>query len=118
MKFLLMLYAEEKVGLAIPPDEMAKFMGQMFAYREALSKAGAFIATHPLMPTTEACLLKVEDGEVKVQDGPYAETREQFGGFYLIEAADMDEARTWAARCPAATWGTIEIRQVRDYPGT
>lgn len=118
MKYLLMLYAVESVGLQMPPEEMAKFMGQMFAYREALAKAGKFISTAPLMPTTEACTLRLEDGQTRVQDGPYADTREQFGGYYLIEADDMDEARTWAARCPAATWGTIEIRQLRDYPGT
>ena len=117
MRYLLMLYAEEKVGLQIPPDQMSGFMSQMYAYREALQKAGAFIETAPLMPTTEACLLRVENGETRVQDGPYAETREQFGGYYLITAADMDEARKWAARCPAATWGAIEIRQVREMPG-
>ncbi len=117
MRYLLMLFAEEKVGLQIPADQMAGFMGQMYAYREALQKAGAFIETAPLMPTTEACTLRVENGETRVQDGPYAETREQFGGYYLIQAGDMDEARKWAARCPAATWGTIEIRQIRDMPG-
>jgi len=117
MRYLLMLYAEERVGLQIPPEQMSGFMAQMFAYRDALQKAGAFIETAPLMPTTEACTLRVQNGEAQVQDGPYAETREQFGGYYLIEAADMDEARKWAARCPAATWGTIEIRQVRDMHG-
>jgi hypothetical protein len=114
MRYLLMLYAEEKVGLQIPPEEMKGFMAQMYAYQEALTKAGAFIATEALAPTTDACTIRTENGELKVQDGPYAETREQFGGYYIIEAADMDEARKWAARCPAATWGTIEIRRIRD----
>lgn len=116
MKYLLMLYAVEAEGLKIPEDQMAGFMGQMFAYQDALKKAGKFIETNPLMPTTTACTLWLENGETRVQDGPYAETREQLGGYYLIEADDMDEARKWAARCPAATWGKIEIRQVRDYP--
>jgi len=116
MRYLLMLYADEKAGSAIPADQMKGFMGQMFAYREALKKADAFIDTAPLMLTTDACTLRVEDGETRVQDGPYAETREQFGGYYIIEAPDMDAARKWAARCPAATWGAIEIRQVREMP--
>ncbi|QUD88650.1 YciI family protein [Phenylobacterium montanum] len=116
MRYLLMLYADEKAGLAIPPDAMAGFMSQMYAYREALAKAGAFIETAPLMPTTEACVVKVVDGGISVQDGPYAETREQLGGYYIIEAPDMDAARKWAARCPAATWGSIEVRQIRELP--
>ncbi len=116
MRYLLMLYADENSGSQIPADQMAGFMGQMFAYRDALKKADAFVETAPLMLTTEACTLRVENGETRVQDGPYAETREQFGGYYIIKAADMDEARKWAARCPAATWGAIEIRQIREMP--
>lgn len=117
MKYMLLLFAEERVGLQIPPDQMAGFMQQMYAYRDALRKADAFVATAPLMPTTEACTVRVQDGQMKVEDGPYAETREQLGGYYVIEAPDMDAARKWAARCPAATWGTIEVRQIRDMPG-
>ena len=117
MRYLLMLFAEEAVGLQIPADEMAGYMGQMHAYRAALIKAGAFVETAPLMPTTTACTIRVQDGETTVQDGPYAETREQLGGYYIIEAPDMDAARTGAARCPAATWGAIEVRQIRDMSG-
>ena len=116
MRYLLMLYAEEKVGLAIPPERMAGFMSQMYAYREALAKAGAFVETAPLMPTADACVVRVQDGTISVQDGPYAETREQLGGYYIIEAPDMDQARKWAARCPAATWGSIEVRPIREMP--
>ena len=114
MRFLLMLYADEKAGLAFPADQMAGFMSQMYAYRDALAKAGAFVETAPLMPTTDACVVRVLDGTMRVQDGPYAETREQLGGYYIIEAEDMDQARKWAARCPAATWGAIEVRPIRE----
>src|SRR5450631_1607191 len=112
MRYVLMLYADDKAGEAIAPDLMEAFMGQMYAYREALIKAGVFIETNPLARADTACCLRLENGEVKVHDGPYAETREQLGGYFLISVRNMDEARTWAARCPAATWGTIEIRQL------
>lgn len=135
MKYMLMLYADEKVGMTIPPELMAKAMESMAAYQDALAKAGAFIATAGLQPTTQAKTLRMEGGEsriredaspgelyfvmeggeLRVHDGPYAETREQLGGYFIIEAADMDEALKWAARCPAAQWGPIEVRPY--HPG-
>ena len=117
MRYMLLLYANERVGTQIAPEDMHRFMDQMFAYRAALIKAQAFIETNPLMPTDTACTLRVEDGQMQVLDGPYADTREQLGGYLIIEAADIDEARTWAARCPAATWGSVEVRQIRDLAG-
>lgn len=128
MKFMLLLYADEKAGAAIPPEQMQKAMETLFAYQTALEKAGAFVATSALMPTWEAKTLVMEGGavarqadgsfvnqggELRVHDGPYAETREQLGGYYIIEAADMDAAIQWARRCPAAQWGSIEIRPYR-----
>lgn len=125
MRYMLMLYADEKAGAAIPPAEMQKAMETMYAYEEALTKAGAFVMTAPLARTHEARTLLMEGGEItrhadgafvndtgelKVHDGPYAETREQFGGFYIIEAANMDEALAWARKCPAAQWGPVEVR--------
>ncbi|KQU97491.1 YciI family protein [Devosia sp. Root105] len=129
MRFMLMLYADEKAGAQIPPDQMQKAMEALYAYQEALTKAGAFVMTAPLARTHDAKTLVMEGGdasyrednkggaafvndagELKVHDGPYAETREQFGGFYIIEAADMDEALAWAKKCPAAQWGPVEVR--------
>ena len=110
MKYLLMLFAEEKVGIAMPPEQMAGFMAQMAAYQHTLEKAGAFVATAALEPSFTAKTIS-NAGELQVHDGPYAETREQFGGYFIIEAPDMDEAIRLAALCPAATWGRIEIRQ-------
>lgn len=127
MRYMLMLYADEKAGAAIPPDQMQKAMETMFAYQEALTKAGAFVMTAPLARTHDAKTLRMvggdmsrsaegafvnQGGELKVHDGPYSETREQFGGFYIIEAADMDAALEWAAKCPAAQWGPVEVRAV------
>jgi hypothetical protein len=128
MRYMLMLYADEKAGAQIPPDQMQKAMETLFAYQDTLTKAGAFVMTAPLARTHEAKTLRMEGGEaefhedgkqaafvneageLKVHDGPYAETREQFGGFYIIEAANMDEALAWAKKCPAAQWGPIEVR--------
>lgn len=115
MKFLLMLYADEKAGAAIAPEQMAGFMGQMAAYQQTLEKAGAFVATAGLQPTSAAKTIASPDGQLQVHDGPYAETREQFGGYFMIEAPDMDEAIRLAALCPAASWGKIEIRPY--HPG-
>lgn len=125
MKYMLMLYADEKAGAQIPADDMAKAMEDLYAYQDALTKAGAFVATAALARTWDAMTLRMEGGEVKVQadghfvneggelkvhDGPYADTREQFGGYFIIKAPDMDAALKWAARCPAAQWGSIEVR--------
>jgi hypothetical protein len=82
----------------------------MYAYQAALEKAGAFVMTVGLARSYEATTVHLEDGELKVHDGPYADTREQFGGFYIIEARDMDEALAWARQCPAAQWGPVEVR--------
>lgn len=124
MKFMLLLYADEKAGSQIPPDQMASVMQTMFAYQTALEKAGAFVATSALLPTWEAKTLRMVGGEIvarhggfrneggalRVHDGPYAETREQLGGYYIIDVPSMDDAIQWAQRCPAAQWGAIEIR--------
>ena len=115
MKFMLMLMADEKVGASIPPEQMAGAMKLMAAYQETLEKAGAFIGTAALAPTWDAKTITKYDGELKVHDGPYAETREQFGGYFMIEAPDMTRAVELAALCPAATWGPIEIRPF--HPG-
>jgi hypothetical protein len=111
-------------------------MEGMYAYQDALQKAGAFVMTSPLGRTANARTIRMhggdiaysengkvaafvnDTGELRVHDGPYAETREQLGGFYIIEAADMDEAIAWAAKCPAAQWGSIEIRAMEPgYAG-
>jgi len=110
MKFFLMLYADEKVGAQIPEADMAKFMEMLNGWVDSLKKADAFVSTSALAPTWDSRTVHVENGELQVHDGPYAETREQFGGYFVIEAPDMDAAVGWAAKCPAAKWGSIEVR--------
>lgn len=115
MKYMLMLYANEQGGAELPPEMMAKAMAQMAAYQQALEKAGAFAGTAALMASSAARTITKYDGQLKVEDGPYAESREQFGGYFMIEARDMEHAIELAAQCPAAAWGPIEIRPF--HPG-
>ncbi len=115
MKYLLMIYADEKAGAQIPHDEMAKWMEKMYAYQQTLEKAGAFVSTAGLQPTWDAKTINLENGEIKVHDGPFAETREQFGGFYIIEAPDMETAIKLDAPCPAVEWGHVEIRGFQEF---
>ena len=112
MQYMLLLYAEERVGLKIPPAEMAAWMDKMHAYKEALDKAGAHVAHGALGITADATTVNLKDGEMQVHAGPFAETQEQLGGYYIINAPSMAEAQKWAAKCPAALWGHIEIREI------
>ncbi|WP_395813630.1 YciI family protein [Devosia sp.] len=128
MQYLLMLYADQSAGLKIPADAMAKVMDLMGAYQSSLEKAGAFVMTSPLDLVGNARTLRMQGGtiaepspgvfvnqggELAVHDGPYADTREQLGGFYIIEAPDMQTALDWARQCPAAQWGPIEVRAMK-----
>ena len=115
--YMLLLYADEKAGQAIPPADMAKWMDKMNAYAAALEKAGAHVAHGALGATSDATTVNLSPaGEMQAHNGPFAETKEQLGGYYMIRAADMAEAQQWAARCPGAIWGHIEIRPV-SYQG-
>ncbi len=81
-------------------------------YTEALKKAGALVDSNRLQPIAAATTVRVANGKTQVLDGPYVETKEQLGGYYLIEALDLDAAISWAARCPGASHGTMEIRPI------
>ena len=112
MKYLLMIYASEAQENAIPPAEMGKVLQAYGAYSEALVKAGAMQAGERLRPTSDATSVRVRGGKTEVLNGPYAETREQLGGYYLIDVPDLDSALSWAARCPSSSFGTIEVRPI------
>lgn len=112
MKYLLMIYASEAQENAMPPEDMGKMMQAYGAYTEALVKAGALQAGERLRPVTDATSVRVRGGKTEVLNGPYAETREQLGGYYLIDVPDLDAALAWAARCPSSSHGTIEVRPV------
>ena len=100
---------------SLSEDERNAFMGEYGAYTEGLRAAGKFVAGDGLQPTSTATSVRVRDGERLVTDGPFAETKEQLGGYYLIEAESLDEALEWAAKVPSARLGTIEVRPVMVF---
>jgi len=112
MKFMLLIHGDEQAMMAATQVDNAGMSPDYAAYNAALIKAGAMLAGDRLRPTTTATSIRIRDGKTEVVDGPYAETKEQFGGYYLIEVPDLDAAITWATRCPAAHFGTVEVRPV------
>ena len=114
-QYMLLLYANETAGQSISAEDMAMWMNKMGEYGEALKKADAFIGTAGLGPSSAARTVRANKDELQVHNGPYADTQEQLGGYFMIKAADMDAAQAWAAKCPAALWGHVEIREI--YPG-
>ena len=102
MKYTLFLYNDETAIAQLPAAAMAPVKAAFEAYTQALRDAGVFVATDWLAPSGTATVLTLREGERRVQDGPYAATKEQLGGFYVIDVPDLDEALRWAERCPAA----------------
>ena len=111
-KYMLLLYANEAAGEAISDEDMAMWMHKMGEYADALRKADALVSNGGLGRSRNARTVHTNKDELQVHNGPYADTQEQLGGYYLIEAASMDDAEKWAAKCPAALWGHVEIREV------
>jgi len=112
MQYLLMIYLDETAWPKMPKAEQEKGMAAYMAYSEAMNKAGVMKGSNRLQPTTTATTVRVVNGKSQVQDGPYAESKEQLGGYFLIDAPDLDSAIAWAARCPGASHGAIEVRPV------
>ncbi|WP_407164887.1 YciI family protein [Bradyrhizobium sp. ORS 111] len=112
MQYMLLIHANETAFAALPKDQVEQTLGAYTAYTEALKKAGALVDSNRLQPIAAATTVRISNGKTQVLDGPYAEAKEQIGGYYLIEAPDLDAAIAWAARCPGASYGTMEIRPV------
>ena len=112
MQYLLLIYRNEQAMLSASKEEVGQIMAAYGAYTEAMQKAGAYVGGNRLQPTSTATTVRAPNGKSNVLDGPYAETKEQLGGYYLIEAPDLDAALSWAARCPGAAHGAIEVRPV------
>lgn len=116
MLYLLMLHSEEAGWMQLSQTQQQQAVAAYQAYSEALKKAGHFVGSNRLRPVATATTVRVVDGKTQVQDGPYADSKEQLGGYYLIDVADMDAALSWAARCPGASHGVIEVRPVWSEP--
>ncbi len=112
MRYLLMIHTDEKAMQAAPKEAAGQTMAAYVAYTTAMKEAGAYVGGERLHPSATATVVRVKDGKAQVLNGPYAEIKEQLGGYYLIEAADLDAAIGWAARCPGAAVGAIEVRPI------
>ncbi len=117
MQYLLMIYSKEGAWNAMPPAQQEAGMAAYIAYTQALQTAGVLVGSNRLQDTPTATCVTVSNGKTQVKDGPYADTKEQLGGYYLIEAPNLDEALSWAARCPGASHGLIEVRPVWSMSG-
>jgi hypothetical protein len=114
MKYLCLAYEEEQKLNALPEPEWQELRREVLDYVEELQRSGRLLAANPLQSATTAATLRVRDGRLSVTDGPFAETKEQIGGYFLIEAADFDEAVRIAAAWPSARLGSIEVRPIEE----
>jgi hypothetical protein len=112
MQYLLLIYGSEAGMQSASKADIEQMVAAYGAYTEAMKKAGVLAGANRLQPTASASTVRVAAGKSKVLDGPYAETKEQLAGYYLIEVPDLDAALSWAARCPGASFGAIEVRPV------
>jgi hypothetical protein len=114
MKYILMDYVNEGGWPKLTKAEQEHWLGAYIAYTEAMTKAGVLRGNTGLQPTSTATTVRVDDGKSQVLDGPYADSKEQLGGFRIIEVDNLDAALSWAARCPTALHGVVEVRPIMD----
>ena len=114
MKYLCLIYGVESVVGAMPPEQVQAFLGEFNAFTEGMKQSGHYLMAHRLQPVHTATTVRVRNGKVSTTDGPFAETKEQLGGFYLIEARDLNDAIQVASRIPSARHGSIEVRPIWD----
>jgi hypothetical protein len=115
MKYLLTIYTDESRFAEATPEDIQQVMAAYEKFGRDASEAGVMLGGEGLQPSSTATTVRVRDGETITSDGPFAETREQLGGYYLLDCRDLDDALSWAARIPGAAAGTIEVRPVMDY---
>jgi hypothetical protein len=115
MQYLLLIYTSEQQDDQRTPEEHEANMGEYFAFTNKVRQAGVMQAGDALHPTTAATTVRVRQGQIISTDGPFAETKEQLGGYYLLNCENLDEAIKWAAKIPGARYGSIEIRPVWEW---
>ena len=115
MRYLCLIYDEEKKMAAMSKGEADAFMGEYFAFTEDIKKSGHYVGGDALQPVSTATSVRVRTGKISTTDGPFAETKEQLGGFYLIEAKDLNDALQVAAKIPSAKTGTVEVRPIQQF---
>jgi hypothetical protein len=113
-----LIYHEEQSWDGLSEQERQNIYAEYGKFSAEIAASGNYVAGSELHPVSTATSVRVRDGEQLTTDGPFAETKEQLGGYYLIECKDIDEATKWAAKCPSATIGSIEVRPVMTFPQT
>ena len=116
MQYMLLIYDSEETWDALPEDERNSVYQEYFQYTEDLKSSGKHVAGDALQPIATAKSVRVRDGETSATDGPFAETKEVLGGYYLIDVDSDEEAQEWAAKIPSARYGTIEVRPIVVFP--
>ena len=112
MRYLLLIYGNEATNMQMTPAEIDAEMSAYNAFGNELQKAGAMVSGEALQPTMTATTVRVRNDKTVTTDGPFAETKEQLGGYYMVECANLDEAIHWAAKIPGAAKGSIEVRPI------
>ena len=112
MQYLMLIYGNEAEIQATSHDAASARMAEYARFKEAMQQAGVYVGSNRLRPTATAATVRIRNGKPSTVDGPFAETKEQLGGYYLIDVPDLETARSWALRCPAAAHGTVEVRPV------
>jgi hypothetical protein len=112
MEYLLLIYGNENAMLNRPKEEASQSLAAYMAYTETMQKAGVLRGGNRLRPTADATTVRAPGGKQSVLNGPFAETKEQLAGYYMIDVPDLDAALAWAKRCPGAAHGSIEVRPV------
>jgi hypothetical protein len=115
MKYLLMICTDEAAEARMPQAGMGQMMKEYFAFTQDAKDKGVYVGGNALQPTSTATTVRVRDGKTITSDGPFTETKEQIGGYYLFECKDLDEAIAWAARIPGASHGAVEVRPIRVF---
>jgi hypothetical protein len=113
MRYLTLIYVDEQAVAAMSAEERAKNTDAWYAYTTELAKSGLMLAGDALHPTNSATTVRIQNGKTVISDGPYAETKEQLGGYYLVEAENLDQVLEWAARMPNVVHGgSVEVRPI------
>ncbi len=115
MQYLCLIYEAESSIPSRPAEEQEAIMGEYFAFTNDVREQGKLVAGDALMPTETATTVRIRDGNTVTTDGPFAETKEQLGGYYLLECEDLDEAIALASKIPSARWGSIEVRPLMVF---
>jgi hypothetical protein len=115
MRYLLLIYTQEQVEVEATPAEQEAVMEAYFAFSREIREAGVMLSGEALQPTAAATTVRVREGKTLTADGPFAETKEQLGGYYMLECPDLDEAIEWGAKIPGAKHGSIEIRPLVEF---